>query len=318
MLTLWIDMKQTLFFTVVLVCLALSPLPVLAADAPVLSQSRDLALTAEDYRALFASELSAQQRAALRGEAAELELMDFVYSVHANLGLWQAAEAAGLAQREDLAHSLRRNRQRLLIEAYLKDVAEQWELPDFAALAEQRYAVDPDAFKIPERRQAAHILLADRPRAGCDCSARPSPEQILQRLAAGEDFAALAKQYSDDPASAAQGGLLPKWAEAGKPVFVDAFQAALFRLPEVGALSAPVETRFGIHIIQLADRQPARVPPFAEVRGKIIAKLRAEYLAQKSKELQSVYYPDPQQVDYAALRALLAELDEQTEQTEAR
>jgi peptidyl-prolyl cis-trans isomerase SurA len=73
---------------------------------------------------------------------------------------------------------------------------------------------------------------------------------ILERIHAGEDFAVLARNYSDDAGSSQQGGDLGR---NGRGTFVAEFEAAAFNL-EVGDISPVVETQFGFHIIQLMER----------------------------------------------------------------
>lgn len=74
---------------------------------------------------------------------------------------------------------------------------------------------------------------------------------LRDRVLAGEDFATLARKYSDDPSVAANGGDM---GYVGRGVLVPQFEATAFRLKR-GEISMPVETRFGFHIIQLLDRR---------------------------------------------------------------
>jgi peptidyl-prolyl cis-trans isomerase SurA len=82
-------------------------------------------------------------------------------------------------------------------------------------------------------------------------SAKARMEDLRKRLEAGEDFATLAKKYSDDPGSGAQGGDLG-WQKRG--TFVPAFEAMCYNL-EKNVLSPIVETEFGFHVIQLLERR---------------------------------------------------------------
>src|SRR5581483_9891782 len=105
-----------------------------------------------------------------------------------------------------------------------------------------------------EEVHARHILLQlkrDASRAD-DAAARQRAEEIAQRIRAGADFAKLAKDLSDGP-SASQGGDLGYFKRG---VMVSEFEKVAFSLP-VGAVSDPVRTQYGWHIIQVLDRRKA-------------------------------------------------------------
>jgi parvulin-like peptidyl-prolyl isomerase len=102
--------------------------------------------------------------------------------------------------------------------------------------------------------RARHILIS----MGADASeedreaALSKAISITQRLRAGEDFAALALQFSDDTGSAQQGGDLGLFPRGQ---MVTEFEEAAFSLP-IGQISDPVESQFGYHIIEVMERQP--------------------------------------------------------------
>lgn len=79
-------------------------------------------------------------------------------------------------------------------------------------------------------------------------------EELRQRIVDGEDFAAIAEEYSDDPGSAASGGDLGWF---GRGMMVPAFEEAAFSL-EVGEISEPIKSDFGYHIIEVLDRDAER------------------------------------------------------------
>jgi len=95
----------------------------------------------------------------------------------------------------------------------------------------------------PAQVRARHILVADQKTA----------DMIEGKLKAGGSFADLAKQYSTDPSTKDKGGELGFF---GPGQMVPAFQAAAFALP-VGAISQPVKSPFGWHIIQVEEKKPA-------------------------------------------------------------
>jgi ABC-type Fe3+/spermidine/putrescine transport system ATPase subunit len=102
-----------------------------------------------------------------------------------------------------------------------------------------------------------------------------------ERAKAGEDFAALAKQYSKDPGSAAVGGDLNFFP---KEQMVPPFSAAAFAM-KPGEISNLVETQFGLHIIKVTDRRVGRTVPLAEVSDRL-----SNFLKQRrQQELMQQY-----------------------------
>jgi peptidyl-prolyl cis-trans isomerase C len=142
------------------------------------------------------------------------------------------------------------------------------------------YVKNPTAFQQGERVKASHILI--RVQANADAAEREKAREkaagILGDLKAGKDFAALAKQYSDDPGSGAQGGDLGFF-QRGQ--MVPPFEQAAFAL-QVGQTSDLVTSDFGIHIIRVTDRQPGRTQPLEEVKADI-----EQYLVGQNREAQT-------------------------------
>ena len=120
----------------------------------------------------------------------------------------------------------------------------------------------------PEQVRARHILVADQKTA----------EGIEAKLKAGGNFADLAKQYSTDPSTKDKGGELGFF---GKGQMVPAFQNAAFSLP-VGAISAPVKSPFGWHIINVEEKKPAIKATLAGSRAQITGALKQQ---QGQKEI---------------------------------
>jgi peptidyl-prolyl cis-trans isomerase D len=165
--------------------------------------------------------------------------------------------------------------------AALVDVSDK-ELRDY-------YQANLDRFQTAEERRSRHILIAiddDTDAAAAEALA----SELATRLAAGEDFAALAREYSDDPGSAADGGELG-W--AGKGVFVPEFETALFALQE-GETSVPVRTQFGFHLIELEELRSGSQRPFEEVRDSLREELQR-------REAEDGYYELAERLDDLAL-----------------
>jgi len=104
-----------------------------------------------------------------------------------------------------------------------------------------------DAIMVPERR-ARHILLTPS-EVRLPEAAQLQLVELRQRILDGEDFAELAREYSEDPGSSARGGNLG-WQSRG--TFAPDFEQALDRL-EPGEVSEPIETQFGWHIVELLE-----------------------------------------------------------------
>ncbi|HET6272452.1 MAG TPA: peptidylprolyl isomerase [Bacteroidota bacterium] len=105
--------------------------------------------------------------------------------------------------------------------------------------------------QVPEEVDLAHIAVKLKPGTAAKAAGRAKAQTILDSVKAGVDFAELAKRYSEDPGSAAQGGDLG-FVRRGQ--FVKEFETAVFSL-QPNQISGIVETDFGYHIIQLLERR---------------------------------------------------------------
>lgn len=128
-----------------------------------------------------------------------------------------------------------------------------------------------EQFFVPERRNVSHLFLAAPPETAADVvdKKKAAIEVLSGRLAAGEDFASLAAQNSEDDATKLRGGELGYFsAKRMPPDFVEA--ASKLR---PGEISKPVRTRLGFHILKLTDLQAPRQQTFDEVRGDIAVEI---------------------------------------------
>jgi len=137
------------------------------------------------------------------------------------------------------------------------------------------YKNNPDMFKQAEQVKASHILI--KVDAQADKSAKDQAnkkiKEIQKKLEDGEDFAALAKEYSEGPSSANGGDL--GYFERGR--MVKPFEDAAFKL-KPGEVSGMVETPFGYHLIKVVDKKPESVVSYEDAKGRI-----AQYLEQEKK-----------------------------------
>lgn len=140
-----------------------------------------------------------------------------------------------------------------------------------------------------EQRHAAHILFEVTADV-TDEQAKAAAQSAIERINAGEEFAAVAKEVSDDIGSAEQGGDL---GFAAQGVYDPAFEDALYAL-ENGQISAPVRTDYGWHVIKLLGVQAADVPSFASLKDKLSQDLKSQQVEQRFveavRELESAAY----------------------------
>jgi parvulin-like peptidyl-prolyl isomerase len=139
---------------------------------------------------------------------------------------------------------------------------------------EQHYKKNKDQYGQPASRDVRHILVPTRKQA----------VQIRSQLAAGGDFAKLAKKHSKDPGSAAQGGKLT----VSRGQTVPTFDKAAFSLG-VNALSQPIKTTYGFHIIQpLSKVKPAATTPLTDVKESI----KQQLLQTKKNDRMTAWFEE--------------------------
>jgi peptidyl-prolyl cis-trans isomerase D len=145
---------------------------------------------------------------------------------------------------------------------------------------------DPMLYTTPEQRRARHILVSiDGDEEEADNNAR----QLTERARAGEEFASLALEASDDTGSASLGGDLD-WIERGA---MDApFEDALFSM-EVGEIRGPVKTPFGYHVILLEEIRPGETRSYQETRDELEQLLR-------DRRAEDIYYEQAETLERLA------------------
>ncbi|MDD2965923.1 MAG: SurA N-terminal domain-containing protein [Desulfovibrionaceae bacterium] len=144
------------------------------------------------------------------------------------------------------------------------------------------YEKNKQNFATPESVKAAHILIA-LPENAPEADVKAAQEKmatVQAALAKGKKFAELAKEYSDDKGSGAQGGELG-WIVPGQTV--PTFEQSAFATA-AGTVSQPVRSQFGLHLIFVEEKKPAGMKSFAEVEHQARAALAAEQGNAKLRE----------------------------------
>jgi peptidyl-prolyl cis-trans isomerase C len=142
------------------------------------------------------------------------------------------------------------------------------------------YDKNPDLFKQPEQIKASHILIKVEP--GADemkkSEAKQKIKNIQQKLNKGEDFATLAKEFSEGPSKNNGGDL--GYFKRGQ--MVKSFEDVAFAL-KTEEVSDIVETQFGYHIIKVIDKKPEKTVAYENVKKDLAQHLKQEKTNQEVK-----------------------------------
>lgn len=143
------------------------------------------------------------------------------------------------------------------------------------------YEASAERFGVPEERRARHILLEVSDAADAE-AVRAEAVALIERLRAEPTaFAALARERSADPGSAARGGDLGFF---GRGVMVQPFEEAVFGA-QPGLVAEPVQSDYGFHVIEVTEIRAAALRPFEEVRDELAAELKSRTGGQRFAEL---------------------------------
>ncbi len=162
-----------------------------------------------------------------------------------------------------------------------------------------RYQEGLQSYTSPEFREVSHILITVSDDSASD-EALQKITDIRSRIAAGEDFAELAGEFSEDPVSAADGGSL---GEVGRGDMVPTFESVMFAL-SLEELSEPVKTAFGWHIIKVNSIAGGEVEPFESVKSVLADEIKSELaevqIFELVERLANVAYEQPDSLEPAA------------------
>ena len=217
-------------------------------------------------------ELSAQGKA-----AAQKDVDDQLAALRGQFASDQEFDAA-LAQRGFDRERLKRDiAESLTVNGWIEGTV----IPSIQVTdAEQRqfFTENQERMIQPEGVRVRHILVSVAAADGPEqkTAKRKEADELRARLVAGADFAAVARESSDDPGSAAKGGELG-WLRRGQTV--PSFEAAAFALP-AGQLSEVVESRFGYHLLEVEEKRAESKLGFEEVQPRIEAAIRQHKVEQ--------------------------------------
>jgi peptidyl-prolyl cis-trans isomerase C len=179
-------------------------------------------------------------------------------------------KAGDLTRRQRLA--LENEVRNFTANAALTEVAQAAVSDDAISDAYEAFAAEFAEGEPEVEYNAAHILVRSEEEIG----------EVVAELEAGRPFAEVARERSID--GSAQGGGELGW--FGEGVMIPDFEAAVQAL-EPGAVSGPVETQFGWHVVQLIDRRDAQVPPLDELREELAGEIQREAARALVEELRT-------------------------------
>lgn len=281
-----------------------------AAQGQQIPESVRPMLEARMLREIIVSKLLTAQATDADKAKAKETAAKFIADVRKQLGSEEAFQERLKMNKLTSADELQ---QKVAEEALPKEVLQRYVESKVAITPEQInefYTNNPSKFEVPEEVHAAHILIGTKTPDGKDMSDADKAEKhkliesILKRAKAGEDFAALAKEFSEDPGSKNNGGeyTFPR----GQ--MVPEFEAAAFALDK-GQISDVVTTSYGYHIIKQIEKKPAHTVPLADASDDIKAYLTSqqaskflpEYFQQLQKDADvQILDPDLKAADEAA------------------
>lgn len=265
-------MKRLLLATFAL--LSTVSLAAAGSDDPVVGRIGDRSYTLSDFNR-WVGYHDEKTRAGLAKDLKQRHAL--LKRVVVNKIIADYARAQAFDQRPDIREKLALVVDNFLATEYLEQVVAG---PQKASDEEirQYYLEHPLEFTTAEKVRARHILVqAARSAPEQDrAAARARIEELRRRLLAGEDFAVLARDFSEDPGAKQNGGDLGYFPRGR---MVAEFEATAFAL-QPGEMSDVVETQYGFHLIRVEARQAAELQPLDVVKQRIAANLARDRQAE--------------------------------------
>ncbi len=183
--------------------------------------------------------------------------------------LAQEAEASGFAEKATAQRKIKEIRDRVMVQELIESQMAKTSVSDDEVA--MYYNSHKEDYATPEKVKAQHILIhiKDFDDAGEVAAAKKEIAEIQAKLKAGESFALLAQQYSDDTVSKVKGGDVGFFARGE---MVPLFEEFAFS-NDVGDVSDSVKTKYGLHIIKITDKTEAGFSPLAKEKDSIRVKL---------------------------------------------
>ncbi|URM26557.1 peptidylprolyl isomerase [Pseudomonas frederiksbergensis] len=274
---------------------------VVVASAPAVARLGNQQVAVDELKALLAT-LPAESREQLRANRGALE--SWIRSRLAEKAVLEQADAQGWRQRPEIERQTRAATEQIVFRDYLQSVSRVPTDYPSATELQQAYEAGKAGWVTPPMYRVSQIFLGVSDPQNIDAVRKQAVELSKKAQAAPTEFAALATQYSQDRASAERGG------DTGlQPLqqLVPEVRGAVSHL-KVGAVSEPVQSAAGFHVIKLTEQQPARTATLDELRERLTQALRAQRQEQIAKAyLEGMLNTATLSIDGAELNKVLEE-----------
>ncbi|WP_445178142.1 peptidylprolyl isomerase [Pseudomonas sp. McL0111] len=248
------------------------------ATGPAVARLGNQQVSPEELQALLAT-VPEQTREQLRGNREALER--WIRARLAEKAVLEQADAQGWAQRPEVLRQTRAATEQIVFRDYLQSVSQVPVDYPSAADLQQAYDAGKANWVTPALYRVSQIFLAVPDAQSLEAVRKQATELSKKAQAAPGEFAALATQYSQDRMTAERGG------DSGlQPLqqLVPQVRGAVARL-KVGAVSEPLQSPAGFHVIKLTEQQPARTATLDELRDQLTQALRA----QRQEQIAQAY-----------------------------
>ena len=230
-------------------------------------------------------------------------LKDLVNAELLRRSLVAEARQAQWDKRPDVALAMERARDQTMIESFVTNRSTPEAAYPSASEIQTAYDQNLAQFQVPAQIHLAQILirLPEKPTAEDTQRADALIREVSAKVTGGGDFAALAKQYSQDQASKDKGGVLDWIPEAGLNPAIREETAKL----QPGGMSRALKTVFGWQIIKVLERKPVSTRSLQEVREAIVKGLRdARTQENRQRFVDALAKRAPPSVDDNAIKAI--------------
>ncbi|MGF6330383.1 peptidylprolyl isomerase [Pseudomonas sp. BS3782 TE3695] len=279
---------------------AQQPAP-LVTNEPAVARLGNQQVAAEELKALLAT-LPTEAGEQLRANRGALE--SWIRSRLAEKAVLEQADAQGWRQRPEVERQTRAATEQIVFRDYLQSVSQVPADYPSAAELQQAYEAGKAGWVTPPMYRVSQIFLGVADPQTLETVRKQALELSKKVQAAPTEFAALASQYSQDRASAERGG------DTGlQPLqqLMPEVRGVVARL-KVGAVSEPVQSAAGFHVIKLTEQQLARTATLEELRERLTQALRAQRQEQIAKAyLEGMLNTATLSIDGAELNKVLEE-----------